>query len=339
MSQNREIQVNIAIVTYNHERFIAKAIESVLMQETNFDYQLIIGDDSSTDRTVEICKGYENNYPGKIKLIRNETNLGLLRNYKGVLESCNAKYIALLEGDDFWTDANKLQLQFDFLEHNPEIGLVHTNCDLLYESGKIYRDDYQRISNLAKDQYVFDQLLHRNYIRTATVMFRNELYGKYINIEEYIKLDFKTLDYPMWLDLSTLTKFCFLPITTAVYHIHSSSITNSKIYEKTAIFLKSNFEIKNYAFNKYNCSPKLRKSAANNSILEQIKINMYYRKYDSLFELRRRLKILNFKCFVISILSSNRYLINLYTNYLKIRGNLRSIPSFTNFFDVFNVNK
>lgn len=113
--------VSIWMVTYNHESFIEKAIKSVLMQETNFEYKLLIGDDFSTDKTREICKRYQEEFPDKIRLFFHESNLGALQNGIYMYDQCfksNSKYVAMLEGDDYWTDPQKLQKQVDFMESN-----------------------------------------------------------------------------------------------------------------------------------------------------------------------------------------------------------------------------
>src|SRR5271157_958173 len=117
--------VAVFMVTYNHEQFIAQAIESVMMQKTNFPYKLFIGEDCSTDGTADICRNLKSKYKDRIELHINQKNLGASPNSNQLLEVCyrsGAKYVALLEGDDYWTDKQKLQIQVAFLEANPEYG-------------------------------------------------------------------------------------------------------------------------------------------------------------------------------------------------------------------------
>lgn len=96
------------MITYNHEKFISQAIESVLMKKTNFDYELVIGEDCSTDRTRKICIDYRKEYPDKIKLLLRESSLGIHRNFVDTLKECTGEYIVLLEGDDYWTETYML---------------------------------------------------------------------------------------------------------------------------------------------------------------------------------------------------------------------------------------
>jgi glycosyltransferase involved in cell wall biosynthesis len=117
-----DILVSITCATYNHEKYIAEAIESFLMQKTNFKYEILLHDDASTDRTPEIIKEYENKYPEIIKPIYQTEN----QYSKGVKvgdfnsKRAQGKYIATCEGDDYWTDPNKLQKQVDFMENNQD---------------------------------------------------------------------------------------------------------------------------------------------------------------------------------------------------------------------------
>lgn len=130
--------VVVWMVTYNHGDFIEKAIESVMMQKTTFKYKLLIGEDNSKDNTREICKNLQKKYPDKIELFLHDENIGPTPNAVFVYEKCfksGAKYIALLEGDDYWTDPHKLQKQVDFLEANLDYvvcyhdAIVVNDCD------------------------------------------------------------------------------------------------------------------------------------------------------------------------------------------------------------------
>ena len=105
------MKVSIAMVTYNHEKFIAKALDSVLMQRTDFDYEIVIGEDCSSDNTRNIVIEYKRRYPDNIVLFLNEKNLGMYGNCSQVFQACQGEYIAVLEGDDYWTSPDKLQKQ------------------------------------------------------------------------------------------------------------------------------------------------------------------------------------------------------------------------------------
>jgi len=126
MNSNSAPMVSVYILTYNHEKYIEQAIESVLAQETSFDFEILIGDDCSTDNTQNILNNYFAKYPDKIRLFLRKKNLGLTRNEYLLKKECIGKYIAPLEGDDYWIGTERLQYLVEFLEKNPEyIGVSH----------------------------------------------------------------------------------------------------------------------------------------------------------------------------------------------------------------------
>lgn len=117
---------SVVMLTYNHVKYVEKAITSILEQQTTFSFELIIGDDASTDGTLEIVNQFQERFPDIIRVIQHEENVGASRNSYDCLRSCKGEYIASCEGDDYWTDSQKLQTQVMFLEEHPEfIGCYH----------------------------------------------------------------------------------------------------------------------------------------------------------------------------------------------------------------------
>ncbi|MDR1809745.1 MAG: glycosyltransferase [Prevotella sp.] len=162
--------VSVCMITYNQERFISQAIEGVVIQKTDFPVELVIGEDCSTDNTRAICMEYKEKYPDKIKLLLPEKNLGMIRNFLATLQSCTGKYIALCEGDDYWTDPLKLQKQIDFLEANPDFSICFHPVKVL--KGDELVDDY--ITRETSDVSDIYELSKGNYMHTPSVVFRKE---------------------------------------------------------------------------------------------------------------------------------------------------------------------
>lgn len=165
-----EIIVSIFILTYNQEQYIAQTIESILNQKTNFSFQLVIGEDCSTDRTRVVCEEFARNYGDKIKLLTSpEKNIGLIANYIRTIKECDGKYIAICDGDDYWIDPLKLQKQVDFLENNSEYSIVHTALKFLAPNGDftVFLDS----DNLNYNE--FNNLIYSNFIFSVTALFRN----------------------------------------------------------------------------------------------------------------------------------------------------------------------
>ena len=124
--------VSIKMITYNHAPFIAQAIEGVLQQKTNFPFELVIGEDCSTDGTRALVFEYQKKYPDIIRVVTSDENVGMKKNGLRVLAACLGKYIAFCEGDDYWHNLDKLQKQADYLDSHPECGLVFTDYDFYY---------------------------------------------------------------------------------------------------------------------------------------------------------------------------------------------------------------
>ncbi|NCD09785.1 MAG: glycosyltransferase family 2 protein, partial [Negativicutes bacterium] len=128
--------LSVWVVVYNHEAFVRQALDSILMQKVTFDYEIVIGEDRSTDRTRDIVIEYQHLHPDKIRLRLARENLYSqgLKPGIGVLAVSRGKYIAMLEGDDYWTDPLKLQKQVDFLEAHPDYSLCGHNTKIIYEN-------------------------------------------------------------------------------------------------------------------------------------------------------------------------------------------------------------
>ncbi|MBN1920164.1 MAG: glycosyltransferase [Anaerolineae bacterium] len=158
------------MITYNHAPYIAQAIESVLMQDTDFPVELVIGEDCSTDNTRAIARDYGERYSDRIRLLLPDHNLGMIPNFVTTLKACNGQYIALLEGDDYWTDPRKLQKQVDFLEAHPECNLCFHDVLKLYEDGS--RPSSRR--SQPENRHIFDleDVLRSTLSQTASMVFR-----------------------------------------------------------------------------------------------------------------------------------------------------------------------
>lgn len=165
--------LSVCLITYNHEKYVEQAIDSILMQKTSFNWKLIIADDCSTDSTRSILKRYQQKYPEKIHLILQEKNVGPATNFVDLITFPKSKYIAYLEGDDYWMDENKLQKQVGFLEANPDCVLSFHKAKILKASGELV-DDF--ITNVPENYETIDTLARLgNYIHSPTIVFRNNL--------------------------------------------------------------------------------------------------------------------------------------------------------------------
>ena len=178
------VQVSICMITYRHEHFIAQAIEGVLMQKTNFSFELCIGEDDSPDRTREICKDYAQKYSDRIRLFTRSRDDVLFidgrptgrTNASKTRAACAGKYIAICEGDDYWVDELKLQKQFDFMEANPEYSLCfHPSYILDAESGAQISEGWKHYPYSRKIGTKGMLLGGGNMCPTNSLFFRQEI--------------------------------------------------------------------------------------------------------------------------------------------------------------------
>lgn len=211
--------VSVWMVTYNHARYIARAIESVLMQRTSFDYRLVIGDDCSTDGTTDIVKRYQATHPGAITAVCQTKNVGAMRNaYESALPLCTGRYIACLEGDDYWTDPDKLQQQVDFLEANPDYALCFHRVVLSYPRTVANLFRRRRSSGRLAPTLTIADLCRRNFIYTASCMVRNHRSDVLPPWFDRVT----PLDWPYFVLAARHGKIGFINETMAVYRIHQT---------------------------------------------------------------------------------------------------------------------
>lgn len=161
------------MVTYNHERHIAQAIESVLGQQCDgFDIELVIGEDCSTDGTRAIVEEYSRRFPESVVIVSGPHNVGAQRNVARTLERCTGDYIAVLDGDDFWTSPRKLQTQVDFLESNADCALCFHNVQVVDDSGNVLET---LDMSAMRERTHLEDLLIGNYMSSCSVMYRGHL--------------------------------------------------------------------------------------------------------------------------------------------------------------------
>jgi glycosyltransferase involved in cell wall biosynthesis len=218
-------KVSVCTITYNHEKYIGEAIESILKQNTNFGYEIVIGEDCSTDKTKKIIIKYQKKYPNKIKLILNKKNLGIMPSFIQTLKACKGKYIALLEGDDYWTDPHKLQKQVDFLDNNQNYTISSHNVCVTQE-GSRSRTIKWLGENHRKTSTLKDILKFGSGGATCSLVFRND---KEI-LSELYKLT-KKISGADWLLQIVFTKYGkmrYFSESMGVYRKHIGGISSAK---------------------------------------------------------------------------------------------------------------
>lgn len=242
----KTLKLSIAIITYNQEKYISQTLDSILSQEHNYEYEIVIGDDCSHDNTRTIINNYRKQYPNIIKPIYNTQNLGLIRNYFNVLNNCTGKYIMECAGDDWWLPG-KVKTQIDFMDNNEHIGLCYGNAQETDSTGKIIN------SSIGDVCTSFEDCLLANPIPAVTVCFRNDLFKQYFFEIDPLKHDWIMEDYPMWLWFYKNSTVKYLDVLFANYRYLENSVSHSKNLEKQLIFIRNTCNIRHFFSTKYEC--------------------------------------------------------------------------------------
>jgi glycosyltransferase involved in cell wall biosynthesis len=239
----REPLLSVCIITYNHSLFIRQAIDSVLAQRVDFPYEIVIADDCSKDETRSIVSAYEQQNKGLIRTIFQEKNVGAEQNWFDLIFSARGKYIAYLEGDDFWTDPQKLQKQVEFLESNQDFSIcVHSTEILPPEEDKI-----DRLKKAKSYSFTFIDSLQQKQGASLTTVIRTEIIHK----PKFKQLVGGLLggDWPLECFALLYGKGYFMNDCMGVYRRHSGGATNS--FNSTLKFLDYRITFCNRLLNYY----------------------------------------------------------------------------------------
>ncbi len=224
--------VSVCMTTYNHEKYISQAIESVLCQRTTFSFEVVIGEDCSSDNTLAICRQYEAQHPDIVRVVASEHNIGMHRNYRRTIEACQGKYIAMCDGDDWFSDENKLQMQVEMIEKS-SADMCYTRSLRCGEDGSsaIYPEDGLHTT--------LDDMLTLNTAENCTTL---ALKSKILHYYGEVKPETKgwlTDDLPMWLWFAATQKIVAIDRVTAVHRVLATSVSHSHKWEKQLDFCYS----------------------------------------------------------------------------------------------------
>lgn len=217
------IKISACIITYNHEAYIKECLEGAISQKLNCEYEIVIGEDFSSDATLEICKEYANKYPNLIRLLPREKNLGMIGNWIQTLKDCKGKYIALCEGDDYWTDPLKLQKQVDFLENNNEFVMVSGGYKIKQENNTDKEIILDKLSPIQSNKNGFEYDLNIFFedwaFKTFTVLFRSESF----DIQVFLNYKYGR-DVHLFYHLLKKGKGFYFQQIFGVYNIHEGGV-------------------------------------------------------------------------------------------------------------------
>ena len=265
MSAIADPMVSVCMITYNHEKYISQAIEGVLMQKADFSIELVIGEDCSTDNTRTICEHYANHHSDIIRLLPKEKNMGMIPNLIRTFQACRGKYLAFCEGDDYWINANKLHIEVDFLEGNPDYGLVYTDVDRKFETYQKYQKSIFGNKYKERSLNFEEHLINKSYLAPLTWVFRRELLPS-------LNESYSDGTFALMLDFFKITKIHYMDIVTGVYRASVGSASKLPKGRGSYCYEKGVFRIQQKYIEKY-------------KVTKDISFQIEYENYLKLFEI------------------------------------------------------
>ena len=316
--------VSIRCLVYNHEPYLRQCLDGFVMQKTTFPFEAIVHDDASTDGSAAIIREYAEKYPDIIKPIYETENQhskhdGSLALIMDAAMHPNSKYVALCEGDDYWIDPEKLQLQVDVMEADENIGLVHTLARVYDQQLESFKDELwgQTINS-------FEEELIANRPVTLTTCFKKDLFIKarqFFRSHRHEHKPWKMGDYPLWLYFSYYSNTFFIEKPTGVYRLLKSSASHSPDPQKLADFELSAYDVRFFFAKQFHYEHMLKQLATNLVSKMQGMSMQYDRKIDYDFAGLKKEYGLNhpFKLSVLHYIMEHDFLRHQYMKYLRFR--------------------
>jgi len=246
--------VSVIVTTYNHEPYLAEALDAILAQRCNFDVEIVLGEDCSSDNTLAICRDYAERYPDMIHLIASSENVGWRKNYRRCVEAAQGQLIAFCDGDDYWCDKDRLAEQVALMEQNPNIGLCYTLAER--------RDGEGRLVGrfpIGEGHTTLDAMLHDWCVENCTTLASRELVLDYYATEKPENHpEWLTEDLPMWLYVAAHSEVAYIDKATAVHRVFPDSVSHSTSLAKRLAFCDSSSNIKLWFDERYNNSKQCR---------------------------------------------------------------------------------
>lgn len=242
--------LSVLVLTYNQESTIKQTLDSILSQEHDYSYEVIVGDDASSDGTSEIVKEYAKKYPKIVKPIIREQNLGLIKNYYDLVDRARGEFIMGCAGDDYWLPG-KVETQMKYMISHPE-------CFLSYSHASIYDPTKKREMSFfyGSNNNSLSKLLIANHVPAVTIAYRKCLIETLSVLCGEKIITWEMEDYPLVLLASGLKGLHLIPVNTAVYRLSKNSISRSPDTLKQIDFLTSTFDIQMFFSNIFNASRK-----------------------------------------------------------------------------------
>lgn len=235
------IDVSVVVLTYNQEKTIGRTLDSIIGQYHKCTYEIVIGDDASSDNTRAVCEEYASRYPDIIQINAPHVNLGVVKNYEETINRCRGAYRMGCAGDDWWSNPNKMQMQFEYMESHPDCVVCYGGFTEYYEATGLER--VKKPIKMSGD--TFECLLKMNPVCAPTSCIRMSAFRKY-DFHEFIAQGFLVEDWPNWLALSQHGTFDTIDESLVTYTISYGTLHNNKKFVTRKKYLDNFHKMRQY---------------------------------------------------------------------------------------------
>jgi len=312
-------KVSVCLITYNHEKYLAQSIEGIIAQKCKEPFEIIIGEDKSTDETATIVENYRKKYPDLIRVVTSEKNVGMVENWRRTIFASKGEYVAIIEGDDFWNSKSKLQQQVDLLDANPKHAICFHDVDVIFEDGAPQIDTVARFPGRTEFS-IADVITKSWFIPTCSMLIRKSMLPDF---PKWTKTT-QAIDMVVHLLASNNGSIGYINEKMGTYRIHNNGHSQShwqgkkNVFLFTAVHIFKNFDA--YSKGKYKAYINERLENAYKSLLSQNSPWSYYH-FKALFGLIALNPIKNISLlkawFIINCIPSNAYKI-----YMRFKKNI-----------------
>ncbi len=257
------VEFSIHLITYNNEKHIEETLQSILKQKVDFDYEIVVGDDCSTDKTLTIIKQYETRYPKLFKIQKNESQLGILKNFKATLDRCVGKYIFDIAGDDLLKTEDAMQKMVDVFRNNNTLGFIDCGFDSLNDI-KNTTTIFKNKKAINSSNYDYKRAIMLGQIAPIGICYNKDSLYKYVDFDSYIKKNITIEDYPILIDLIMNTDFHRINESLHIYRVHDESFSHKRDFEKNRFSSLQMKKLFDYFCDKYKFK---------NDIIEEFNLN------------------------------------------------------------------
>lgn len=253
--------ISVIVCTYNQEKTIARTLDSILMQQCHVAFEIVIGEDCSTDGTLSVCQAYREKRPDIIRLMANKKNKGLIDNYFDCILAARGKYIADCAGDDFWADPLKLEKEVAILESEPEVTLVHTDWNTYDESTRILTASREKpfTDRITDGKLMLESIITQTsvpVIHLCTSLYRTDIIRKALQEDEHLfrNKEFGCEDMQVAFTMALQGKIAFIPDRTLNYSQNRETVSCSKDDRRQFRFVRRTTALSHYLAQKHGLS-------------------------------------------------------------------------------------